>query len=98
MATSEDRRKLRLGDLSPFDTVVVRCECGRIVDYLQGVLARLHRVQPSAVISELRFRCSHCGHRSGFGISLTDERDRGDSARNHIERVIVPGRIWVREC
>jgi hypothetical protein len=44
MTASEDARKLRLGDLSPFDTVVVRCECGRIVEYLPGVLARLHRV------------------------------------------------------
>jgi len=32
MTASEDARKLRLGDLSPFDTVVVRCECGRIVE------------------------------------------------------------------
>jgi hypothetical protein len=98
MIAQEDRHEIRLCDLSPFDTVAVRCECGRIVEYLPGVLARLHRVPAMAVIAELKFRCTHCGRRSGFGISLADERNRGDSAKNHIERVIVPGRFWVREC
>ena len=89
MAT-DDPRDLKLGELAPHGTVIVRCRCGRIVEFLPGVLARLHRVKASAVISELRFHCTHCGRRSGFAISLRDERHHGDNALNHIERVIVP--------
>ena len=42
--------------------------------------------------AELRFRCSRCRRRSGFAISLRDERHRSDNTKNDIERVIVPGR------
>ena len=42
--------------------------------------------------AELRFRCSKCRRRSGFAISLRDEHHRSDNTKNHIERVIVPGR------
>jgi hypothetical protein len=76
-AMSEDLRKLRLADLSPHDTLVVRCECGRIVEYLPGVLiGPRYRRPPSAIIAELRFRCKHCGRNSGFALSLADERHR----------------------
>ena len=92
MDSAHDRSRLTVGELAPHDTVIVRCQCGRIVEFLPGVLARLHRVKASAVISELRFRCTHCGRRSGLAISLRDERHRGDNALNHIERVIVPKR------
>jgi hypothetical protein len=95
----DDLRTLRLLDLSPHDTIVVQCGCGRIVEYLPGVLPRLHRVPSTTLVYDLhyRFRCSRCNRRSGFGISLRDERDRGDSSRSHIKRVIVPGREWRRE-
>jgi hypothetical protein len=56
---AEDRSRLKLGELAPNDTVIVRCQCGWIVEFLPGVLARLHRVKASAVISELRFHCTH---------------------------------------
>jgi hypothetical protein len=82
---------LRLADLSPHDTLVVRCQCGRILECLPGVLARLHRVSRAALIRDLRFRCEHCGRRSGFAISLRDERDRGDTSKGASERVIVAG-------
>ena len=89
MDSAHDRSRLTVGELAPHDTVIVRCQCGRIVEFLPGVLTRRHRVKPSAVISELRFRCTHCGRRSGFAISLRDERHRGDNALNHIERVVT---------
>jgi len=92
MDSAHDRSALTFGELASHDTVIVRCECGWIVEFLPGVLPRLHRVKPSAVISELRFHCTHCGRRSGLAISLRDERHRGDNALNHIERVIVPKR------
>ena len=93
MHANDDPRTLRLIDLSPHDTVVVRCECGRIVEYLPGVLPRLHRVPSTTLVHDLqyRFRCSRCGRRSGFGISLRDERDRGDNSKAQLERIIVPG-------
>ncbi len=90
MAASSNR-ELRLADLSPFDKVVVRCQCGRVVDFLPGVLARLHKVKPTASIASLRFRCEKCGRRSGFKVSLTDERDRGDNSKSGRERLIVAG-------
>jgi len=92
MDSAHDQSGLRFGELAPHDTLIVRCQCGRIVEFLAGVLARLHRVKASAVISELRFHCTHCGRRSGLAISLRDERHRGDNALNHVEREIVPKR------
>jgi hypothetical protein len=87
----DDPRTLRLIDLAPHDTIVIRCECGRIVEYLSGVLPRLHKVPSTTLVYDLqyRFRCSRCGRHSGFRISLRDERDRGDNSKNGVERVIV---------
>ena len=91
MSTERDTRTLRLLDLSPHDTIVVECVCGRIVEYLYGVLPRLHRVPSTTLIWDLQFRlrCSQCGRRDGFGVSIRDERERGDSA-NARKGVIVP--------
>jgi hypothetical protein len=94
MNTSGNRRALRLLDLSRYDTVVVQCECGRSVEYLPGVLQRVHRIPSTTLIWDLqyRLRCSHCGRRDGFGISLRDERDRGDNTKADRRCVIVPPR------
>jgi hypothetical protein len=46
---------------------------------------------------QYRFRCSHCGRRDGFGISLRDERDRGDNTKCECRSVIVPGREWRKD-
>ena len=89
MDLAHDRSRLTVGELAPHDTVIVRCQCGRIVEFLPGVLARRHRVKASAVISELRFRCTRCGRRSGFAISLRDERHRGDNSLNHVEHIVT---------
>jgi hypothetical protein len=89
MDVHKDTREIRLCDLTPFDTIVVRCVCGRIVDLLPGVLARLHRVKQSTRIAALRFRCEKCARNSGFRVSLFDERDRGDNLRSKRERIIV---------
>ena len=45
MTASEDARKLWLGDLSPFDTVVVRCESARLLNICRVCYGSgLHRV------------------------------------------------------
>jgi hypothetical protein len=37
-------RELRLMDLKPHDIVVIKCKCGRPVEYLYGYLQRHYRV------------------------------------------------------
>jgi hypothetical protein len=91
MDVAKDTREIRLCDLTPFDTIKVRCKCGRIVDYLPVVLARLHKLPPSARIAALRFRCEKCGRNEGFRFSLFDERDRGDNLKSKRERLISAG-------
>jgi hypothetical protein len=99
MPASDDPRTLRLLDLSRYDTVVVQCGCGRSVEYLPSVLPRGHRVPSTTLVwdPQYRSRCSHCGRRDGFGISLRDERGRGDNTKADRRRVIVPAREWRRE-
>ena len=82
-------RELRIGDLGPFDTIDVHCPCGRSVNFIPRYVER-HRWPKKAIIRELKFRCTACGRRSGFRISIFDERGRGDNTRRN-ERVILPG-------
>jgi hypothetical protein len=86
-------RALRLLDLEPHDTIVVRCQCGRIVEFLPGFLPLHHQIPSTTLVYDLqyRFKCRRCGRRSGFKISLRDERDRSHVVKGKIERVIVGG-------
>ena len=43
-------------------------------------------------VLQFRLRCSHCNRRSGFRITIFDERSRGDSSKPRLERVVVAGR------
>jgi hypothetical protein len=89
MDSEKDIRELGIGDLGPFDTISVQCLCGRSVQYLPQSVKR--RAWPKkAIIRELKFRCTVCNRRSGFRITIFDERGRGDNTRRN-ERVIVPG-------
>jgi hypothetical protein len=50
---SEERkgdRWLRLGDVAPHEVIVVRCPCGRSVEFPLGFLQRRHRL-PSDTLS-----------------------------------------------
>ena len=49
-------------------------------------------VQICVLISELRFRCTHCGRRTGFAISLADGRHRGDSTKN-AQKIPIAGKF-----
>ena len=44
MPDETDARYLRLFDLKPYEHIIVRCQCGRIVQYMPGVLQRRHRL------------------------------------------------------
>jgi hypothetical protein len=73
-------RWLRLGDLAPHKVIVVRCPCGRSVEYHKGFLQRRHRVPSDFLVFDLQFRlrCAHCNARAGFRISIFDK----DGQRN----------------
>ena len=84
-------RWLRLGDLAPHEVIVVRCPCGRSVEYHKGFLQRRHRVPSDFLVYDLQFRlrCSHCNARAGFRITILDERTRWDNSKPRLERVVV---------
>ena len=84
---------LRLGDLAPHEVIVVRCPRGRNTEYRCGYLQRRHRVQSDTLVFDLQFRirCSHCNRRSGFRITILDERTRGDNWKPRLDRVVVAG-------
>jgi hypothetical protein len=86
-------RWLRLGDLAPHEVIVVRCPCGRSVEYHKGFLQSRHRVPSDFLVYDLQFRlrCSHCNARAGFRITIFDTRTRGDNPKPRLERVAVAG-------
>lgn len=87
-----DQRSVRLLDLAAHECVVVYCPCGRIVEYLPGVLQRLYRLPSDTLIydPQFRLRCRQCNRRSGFRITVADMRGRGNRSTAPAERVIVP--------
>ena len=84
---------LRLGDLAPHEVIVVRCQCGRSVEYHKGCVQWRHRVPSDFLVYDLqyRLRCSHCNTRAGFRITIFDTRTRGDDWKPRLERVVVAG-------
>ena len=87
----EGDRWLRLGDLAAHEVVVVRCPCGRSVEYFPGFLQRRHRIPSDTLVFDLQFRlrCKGCNRWSGFRITIFDNRTRGDNAKPRLERVVV---------
>ncbi len=69
---TRDPRTLRLWDLASDEAVVIRCACGRSVHFGQGFLQRHHRIPSDTLLYDLqyRFRCSHCGAKEGFVVSV----------------------------
>lgn len=91
MSKASDDRLLRLIDLEPHETIVISCECGRIVEYGYGFLQRRFRLASDMLVWDLQFRlrCKRCQRTQGFEIAIFDERGRGNSARLTEKRVIV---------
>jgi len=79
--------------LAPHEVLVVRCPCGRSVEYFPGFLQRRHRVPSDFLVYDLQFRlrCTHCNARVGFRITILDERTRWDNSKPRLERVVVAG-------
>ena len=73
--------------------IVVRCTCERSVEYHPGFLQHRYRLASDTLVFDLQFRlrCSHCNRRSGFRITIFDERTRGDNSKTRLERVVVAG-------
>jgi hypothetical protein len=86
-------RWLRLGDLAAHEVIVVRCACGRSVEYHPGFLQRRNHVPSDTLVYDLQFRlrCSHCNARAGFRITIFDNRRCGDNWKSRLERVVVAG-------
>jgi len=82
-------RWLRLGDLAAHDIIVVRCPCERSVEFPPGFLQRRHRLASDMLVYDLQFRL-RC-RRSGFRITIFDNRTRGDNSKPRLERVVVAG-------
>ena len=75
------------------EVIVVRCPCERSVEFPPGFLQRRYRVPSDTLVFDLQFRlrCSHCNRRSGFRITIFDNRTRGDNAKPRLERAVVAG-------
>ncbi len=86
-------RWLRLGDLAPHEVIVVRCPCGRSVEFPPGFLQRRYREPSDTLVFDLQFRlrCYACNRRAGFRITIFDNRTRGDNSKPRLERVVVDG-------
>ena len=59
LMTSEDKtgdRWLGLGNLARHEVIVVRCGCGRSVEYPAGFLQRRYRVPLDMLVYDLQFR------------------------------------------
>ena len=71
-------RWLRLGDLAAHEVIMVRCPCGRSVEYPPGFLQRRYRLASDTLVFDLQFRlrCKGCNRRGGFRITIFDERAR----------------------
>jgi len=75
------------------EVIVVRCGCGRSVEYPPGFLQRTYRLAWDTLVYDLQFRlrCQGCNRRGGFRITIFDGRTRGDSSKPRLERVVVAG-------
>jgi len=86
-------RWLRLGDLAAHEVIVVRCPCERSVEFPPGFLHRRYHLASDTLVFDLQFRlrCKGCNRRSGFRITIFDNRTRGDNSKPRLERVVVAG-------
>jgi hypothetical protein len=67
-----------------------------MIEFRDRALERKHGVPPGRTLAELaaKLRCSQCGERRGFRISLFDEKGRGKLG--HSSRVVIGGRSRYR--
>ncbi len=72
---------------------MVRCPCERSVEFPSGFLQRRYQMPSDTLVFDLQFRlrCKGCRRRSGFRITIFDERTRGDYSKPRLERVVAAG-------
>jgi hypothetical protein len=83
-----DTKDMRLSDVRPNETIIVRCHCGHCAEFPYGHLQRHNKLPSSMLIFDLQFkmRCKACKSAGPFRISLLDERFRGQTGG---ERIVV---------
>src|SRR3546814_2700551 len=54
--TMREDRLVRLLDLEPYEVVIVNCQCGRCVEYPNGLLQRRHRLPSDTLVYDLQFK------------------------------------------
>jgi hypothetical protein len=86
-----DPRLLRIFDLRPDEAIVVRCKCGWITVYGDGVLQRTRRLPSDTLIYDLQFRlrCSYCNERRSFKISVQDQSHLGDKSKQPAPAIVI---------
>jgi hypothetical protein len=92
----DDPLLLRLGDLKPTESILVRCRCGRGSEFPYGFLQRRYRLPSTTLVFDLQFklRCQCCKGEP-TRISIVDERNR--HREDAPERVIVGAeKSWLR--
>ena len=60
----------------------------------EALLFDIRHARPSDFLVydlQFRLRCKGCNRRSGFRITIFDERTRGDNSKPRLERVVVAG-------
>src|SRR4051812_26540995 len=74
-----DLRTLRLFDLRPDQSIFIRCPCGRVSQFLHGVLQKLHKIPSDTLVYDLQFRgkCEKCGRWQGLGVTIEGARTSG---------------------
>ena len=73
MSDETDTRHLRLFDLKPYEHIIVRCQCGHIVQYMPGVLQRRQcTLRYSDYDLQFRLHGSHCRAFNDFEIIIKD--------------------------
>src|SRR3546814_19882442 len=83
-------RLVRLLDLEPYEVVIVNCQCGRSVEYPNGLLQRRPRLPSDTLVYDLqsKLRCQHCRRTSRFRIAFSDHRQTGQNT--------YPGRSTIK--
>jgi hypothetical protein len=70
---------------------VIRCPCGRNVEYPNGLQQRRFRLPSDTLLYDLqfRFRCKRCNLRSGFTIAVVDRSKSPRVGEKFPEKIVV---------
>src|SRR3546814_20682640 len=91
--TMREDRLVRLLDLEPYEVVIVNCQCGRSVEYPNGLLQRRHRLPSDTLVYDppFKLRCHQSRRPSTFRIAAYDSRPPGKNHKAAREGTIMTG-------